>query len=94
MEYPDTVDSVHETDDTSQPQFVHITPVVVEFNSRDKTPITVTNTNRSSTTTTLSLRAVVCELQPVTITEEVMQRKEEEELEKKRDEIVDDLAGH
>jgi len=62
LEYPDTVDSVHETDDTSQSEFVHMTPAFVEFNSRDKTPITVTNTNRSSTTTTISPRAVLYNL--------------------------------
>ena len=51
----------------------------------------MTLTNISTNTITIWPRAVLCELQPVTITEEVLQQNEEEELERKREEIVDGL---
>ena len=70
---------------------ISITPAVVEYNCKNRDPVIVTLTNISTNTITIWPRAVLCELQPVTITEEVLQQNEEEELERKREEIVDGL---
>jgi len=56
---------------------ISITPAVVEYNCKNRDPVIVTLTNISTNT--------------ITIWPRVLQQNEEEELERKREEIVDGL---
>lgn len=90
-DHPETLALLEESKDASIPAYIDVMPGVVQFNCNRRNTFNVTLTNLTNNTAVISPREVLCELQPVQVTEEVILRIEEEELEKKRTQIVEEL---
>ena len=82
MRYPSTTAIIQESEDSTIPEFIDITPAVLPFEIGKKQEITVTLSNLSTDTVTISPKAIICELQPVTVTEEVFNNIVESEEKK------------
>jgi len=94
LKVPRTTAMLHETKESNIPSFIDVTPGIVDF-EYGKHNYVVTLSNLTTETVTVSPKAILCELQPVTITDDTLQRKEAElaeiELDKKRDKIIDEM---
>ena len=82
LHYPSTTAFIQESKDSTIPEFIDITPAVVLFGIGKKQEITVTLSNLSTDTITNSPKTIICELQPVTVTEEVFNNIVESEEKK------------
>ena len=71
LQYQNTTALLHETDDTYLPDYVDITPGIVEYEYQKNKPLKVNISNLTSNTVSIPPRAVICELQPVKIDEDV-----------------------
>jgi hypothetical protein len=91
IDYKPTAAIIQEASDTTLPDFIDYEPSVINYYYRNSREVIVTLSNLTNNTVTIPPRSTICELQPVTITDEVIERVEEEELEKKRKKIVTDL---
>ena len=80
------------SEDTPLPDYLDITPGVIHYNFDEANEVTVTLSNLSANTVTISPKAILCEIQPVMITEESIMKMEEDELDKKRAQIVKELT--
>ena len=91
IDHQPTAAMVQPTEDSCIPDYIDITPSLIHYNYVDTDEVTVTLSNTSTNTVNISPKAIICEIQPVTVTEEVLDRIEEEELDRKRREIVEGL---
>lgn len=58
---------VHETEDSSLPNFIDITPTVLNYRSGRRQTLTVNLSNLTSNSVVISPKAILCEIQPVDI---------------------------
>lgn len=89
--YPNVNVMMHETAEANLPDYIDIEPTLVKYDYDNNRDLIVTLSNITTNTVCIPPRAILCELQPVTITEEVMKRKEEEEMDRKREAVVSEL---
>ena len=68
-----------------------LTPSVVEYEYGKRSDIFVTLSNITNNTVIIPPKAILCELQPVTITGKTIQGNEED-IDRKREEIVNNLS--
>lgn len=67
LNYHPTCAILQETEDSQLPEFIEISPSVTQFVYQKNGEIRVNLSNLSSNTVTISPRAILCELQPVTV---------------------------
>lgn len=92
LKCPPTTAILQETEESSIPEFVDVTPGVVHYKYGCNSLI-VTLSNLTTNTVAISPKAILCELQPVVVTDEVLDRLEKDaEVEKKREEVVANLS--
>ena len=72
--YPSTTAILQESKDSGIPDFIDVTPAVIQFENGKKKYVEVTLSNLTTNTVTISPRAVICEIQPVSVTEEVFDK--------------------
>ena len=82
---------LQETEDASLPSCIDITPSVVQYTYQDKMNVTVSLSNVSTNTVNIEPNAFICEIQPVSISEETIERMQETEMNRKRTNIVNEL---
>ena len=82
---------IKQTEDSSIPDYLDITPGVITYEYGKNKNFVVTLSNLSTNTTTISPKQVLCEIQPVEVTEEVYNRIEQDEVDRQRTKILDDL---
>ena len=85
VNYPDTTALLHESEHSNLPLYVDVTPAVVNVKS-DQKHVIVTLSNLTTNTVVISPKAILCELQPVTVTKE-----ENCTLNTEHEEIIDTL---
>lgn len=74
---------LQETEESSLPNFLDITPTVIHYQNRKKSSVIVNVSNLTTNTVTIPPRAILCEVQPVTIDEAVYEKiQESKETEK------------
>ena len=71
INYPNTTAIIQESSESGLPGFVDITPAVIQFEYGKKKEVTVTLSNLTTNTVTIAPRTIICEIQPVQVTEEV-----------------------
>ena len=71
LNHPSTLAITHETEDSGIPSCVDVTPALVQFEKGSRKELAVTLSNLTTMTVTISPNACLCELQPVTIAEEI-----------------------
>ena len=82
-----TCSIITDTKNSSIPSFIDITPAIVHFDSSKKAGITVNLTNLTTNTVNISPRAIIAELQPVTIDQTTYEETVEENATNFFDEI-------
>ena len=82
---------LHETEDATIPNFIDFTPSVVEYEYGKRSDIFVTLSNITNNTVIIPPKAILCELQPVSITGKTIQGNEED-IDRKREEIVNNFS--
>lgn len=86
-----TAAMLQETEDASIPDYLDVTPGIVNYNCDRRNEFTVTLSNLTTNTAVIEPRAIICELQAVTIADEVFEKIEEKTVDEKRTEIVENL---
>lgn len=86
INYPDTSAIIHESEESKLPEYLDITPGVVQYKYGKNSEIVVNVSNLTIHTICIPPKAIVCELQPVKVDHESM-KKFQEELQK------DDVLG-
>ena len=89
--YQKTYAILHETEDATIPNFIDLTPSLVEYEYGKHSDIFVTLSNITNNTVIILPKAILCELQPVTITGKTIQGNEKE-IDGKREEIVNNFS--
>ncbi len=75
--YQPTCAILQECEESSLPSFIDITPSVVQYKNQRNTEVLVNVTNLTTNTVTISPKAVLCELQPVTVDASVFNKTQE-----------------
>lgn len=91
IDYQPTVAILQEASNTALPDFIDVEPSVINYDYLNSREVIVTLSNMTTNTVTIQPKSTICELQPIKITEEAIERIEQEELEKKRKDIVSEL---
>lgn len=71
LNLPPTATIIQGTEDSNIPSFIDITPGVIHYQHGKNSEITVQLSNLSTNTISIPPKAIVCELQPVNIAEDV-----------------------
>ena len=87
LDFPCTTAIIQESKDSQLPESIDVTPSVIQFDSRQRKQVVVSLSNLSTQTVTIAPRAIICEIQPVTVEEEVFTKIEDNT----RDEILKEL---
>ena len=74
LKVPRATAMLHETKYSNIPSFNDVTPGIVDF-KHGKHNFIMTLSNLTTKTVTVSPKAILCELQPVTVTDDTLQRK-------------------
>ena len=88
MSYPDTTVILQETDDSTLRPWLDLEPSVIHFRYKHNDEVIVNLPNLTTQTVTIQPRAVLCELQPVSVAEETFRHNEEQQ---RREEILTSL---
>lgn len=97
VRYPTTASLLQESEEANIPDYLDVSPGVVNYCYGQRNEYRVTLSNLSTNTVCIEPRAVICELQPVKVADEVMNRMKQEDIEEKRTHVVngaDINAGH
>ena len=78
LEFNSTCAIIQECQDSSLPDFIDITPTVINYNFKSNGEVDVCCSNLTTNSVTISPKAVLCEVQPVTVDESVFERIETE----------------
>lgn len=87
MNFPPTVALIQESDLSQIPKSLDVTPAVFKYSYRKNAHVTVTLSNITTSPVTIQPNAVLCEIQPVEVAEDVFQKIEETE----NKDIIDQL---
>jgi len=88
MRYLNTAAVLLETPEATMSNDIDVAPGLVNFEYEKKTIFHVTLSNLTTNTVAISPKEFICELQPVTIEEEVIERMEGETMEQRQEKIV------
>ena len=87
LEYNTTCAIIQECQDSSLPDFIDITPTVIQYNYKLNNEVNVNCSNLIMNFVTISPKSILCEVQPVSIDESVFDRLEKQTSQKIFDEI-------
>ena len=73
---------LHESEESSLPSYIDITPSVITYDKTKKADVIVNITNLTTNSVVISPKSILCEIQPVTVDESVYHKIENEALEK------------
>ena len=79
LEYNSTCAIIQECQDSSLPDFIDITPTVIQYRYKANGEVDVNCSNLTTNSITISPKAILCEVQPVTVDESVFEKIEREE---------------
>jgi len=88
LDYPATAAMMLEADDSSVAEWLDVEPSVINYRFRKNGEVFVNLSNLTTQTVTIAPRTVLCELQPVTIEDDVFKKNEEQQ---KREQVLADL---
>jgi len=88
VHHPKTTAIIQESTASHLPSFVDVTPAVIQYDYKNNNEIKVNLSNLTTNTVTICPRSILCELQPVTVAEEVFEKLQGHN---KYDEIIDGL---
>ncbi|XP_053372981.1 uncharacterized protein LOC123532109 [Mercenaria mercenaria] len=91
IDHPVTNAILQETEDATLPGYIDVTPGLVRYEYGNNMAMKVTLSNITTNTATIAPKEIICELQPVSVTDEVLHKLEEEELDRERTRIVTEL---
>ena len=78
LEYNSTCAIIQECQDSSLPDFIDITPTVIQYRYKANGEVDVNCSNLTTNSITISPKAILCEVQPVTVDESVFEKIERE----------------
>ena len=87
MEFNHTCAIIQECEDSTLPDFIDVTPTVIQYQHRNNGEIMISLSNLTTNSVTISPKAILGEVQPVTVDESVFERMEKETTKKIFDEI-------
>lgn len=87
LEYNPTCAIIQEAKDSSLPEYIDVTPGVMQYNYKKNKEVYVTLSNLTTNSVTISPKAILCEVQPVCVDESVFDRLENQTSKKIFDEI-------
>lgn len=87
MEFHSTCAIIQECEDSTLPDFIDVTPTVIQYEHRNNGEIIVNLSNLTTNSVTISPKAILGEIQPVTVDESVFERIERETSRKVFEEI-------
>ena len=76
MEFKATCAIIQELEDSTLPYYIKITPAVIQYQHRNNGEIMVNISNLTTNSVTISPKAIIGEVQPVTIDESVFEKIE------------------
>ena len=75
LEYNSACAIIQECKDSSLPDFIDITPTVIQYKYKANGEVDVNCSNLTTNSITISPKAILCEVQPVTVDESVFDTK-------------------
>ena len=87
LDFSCTTAIIQESKDSQLPESIDVTPSVIQFDSRKRKQMVVSMSNLSTQTVAIAPRAIICEIQPVTVEEEVFTKIEDNT----RDEVLKEI---
>ena len=87
MEFKPTCAIIQECEDSTLPDYIDITPTVIQYQYRNNDEIMVNISNLTTNSVTISRKAIIGEVQPVTVDESVFEKIEQKSTQKIFDEI-------
>lgn len=87
LEFNPTCAIIQECQDSSLPDFIDITPTVIQYSFKSNSQVNVCCSNLTTNSVTISPKAILCEVQPVTVDESVFERIEKESSKKIFEEV-------
>ena len=88
MNCPSTTAVIQETEDSHLPSSIDLTPAVVQYTYRKNTEIKVNLSNLTTNPIVIQPRTILCELQQVTVTDEVFDKIKDTDI---HEEVLDNL---
>lgn len=79
LDYPTTTAILQETSDSNIPDFIDVTPAVIQYKYRRNDELKVNLSNLTTSTIVISPKCILCELQPVVVTDEVFDNIEKDQ---------------
>ena len=86
LNYPSTTAMMQECEDSQISTDLDVTPTAIQYKYKDNGEIKVTLTNLTVNPVTISPKSILCEIQPVTVTDEVFDK-----IEDKHDVVLNNL---
>lgn len=77
LEYGQTTAIIHETEDSVLPDFIDITPGIVNYDKEKNRQLIITVSNLTTNSVVISPRSILCELQPVKIEDKIVNEPED-----------------
>ena len=87
LEFNPTCALIQECQESSLPDFIDVTPSVIQYNYKENNEVNVSLSNLTTNSVTISPKEVLCEVQPVTVDESVFDKIENESTKKIFEEI-------
>ena len=87
LNFPNTTAMMQECEDSQIPNELDVTPTAIHYNYKNNGEIKVTLTNLTVNPVTISPKSILCEIQPVTVADEVFDK-----IEDKHDVVLNNLS--
>ena len=88
MDCPESTVIYQESTFSSLPSYVDVTPTVIQYKNKNNQEVVVNLSNLTTNTVVINPKAILCEIQPVTVTDDVLHRIQTED---KYETILDKL---
>ena len=71
LNHPTTTAIIQESPESGIPKYIDVTPAVIRFENCKRNEVTVNLSNLTANTVTIVPKTIICELQPVSVTQDV-----------------------
>jgi len=78
MNYPTTTAIIQESEEAGLPEYIDVSPAVIQYQFGKNHEVMVTLSNLTTNTAVITPKLILCELQPVEVTEDVFEKLQEE----------------
>ena len=89
LNYPTTTAKMQESPASGIPDYIDVTPAVIRFENGRRNEVTVNLFNLTANTVTIAPKTIICELQPVSVTQDVFENLAEDEP---GSDIIDEMS--